>query len=467
MMNNAMYIAYRKIGMRNARKRLWLQGQSLQDAGFNVGASFEIEVTANQIKLTINSSGKFKVSRKKQRNAQVLPLVDINNQSITDFFGQFERARISFYINGEIVITYHPTDQLIAQRLYAVEQAITQRIVSIGSNAHGGGIMSSAIHEGLSDAGFKCDLLFAIEKEPSYLESSMKNSPAWSPYSLAIEGNMEEVELSLLKHVLIYEAGLPCTGASVAGRAKNKLAFAEQHQSAGQLFYSFLSHIQQVNPAVVILENVKQYAKTVSMHVILDVLSGWGYQTENAIRILNGQDYGSIENRERLFMICPSQGLDFNWQLLDKHQHVNTTHCVGSILDNVPDNSLLWSEMKGLKRKQLSDHAKGNSFKMQIVDKSSTSTPVIGRGYSKVRSTEPKLAHPTDTHLLRQFTVAEHARLKTIPEQLVLGNSKKIAHEILGQSVIYNLVTGTGHTVGRALLNYDSNNKCKALFYGT
>ena len=462
-MNNEIYVAYRKIGERNSKKRLWLQGQSLEDAGFNVGSTFDVEFTENRITLTLNGAGSFKVSRKKQRNDQVQPVVDINNQSITDFFGQFERARISFYVNGMIVITYHPTDQLIAQRLYAVEQAITQRVVPIGSNAHGGGIMSSAIHDGLSCSGFKGDLIFAIEKEQKYIESSMQNSPIWSAYSMAIEGGMEEVETSLLSKVLLYEAGLPCTGASVAGRAKKKLAFAEQHESAGRLFYSFLSHIQQINPAIVVLENVKQYANTISLHVILDVLDGWGYQTDDAIRILNGRHFGSIENRERMFMVCPTKGLDFNWQLLDKQQALSSVTCVGDILDHVPENSPLWSEMKGLKRKQLTDQAKGHSFKMQIVDKSSVSTPVIGRGYSKIRSTEPKLAHPTDKSLLRQFTVDEHARLKTIPEQLVSGNSKTTAHEILGQSVIYNLVTGIGYAIGQSLLNYELNHAIKSL----
>lgn len=458
-MNNEMYVAYRKVGLRNSKKRLWLQGQSLQDAGFNVGSAFKIEITSNQIKLILNDSGKFKVSRKKQRNAQVLPIVDINNQSITDFFGEFERARITFYVNGVIVITYHPTDRLIAQRLYLVEQAINQRTVTMGSNAHGGGIMTSAIHSGLASSGFKGDLRFAVEKEQKYLESSMQNSPVWSAYSLAIEGGMEEVELSLLKNVLLYEVGIPCLGASVAGRASKKLKFAEQHETAGQLFYSFLSHIQQINPAIVVLENVKQYVNTVSMHVILDVLNGWGYQTEDAVRILNGRQFGSIENRDRMFMVCPTQGLDFDWQHLDNPKDLNSVACVGDILDDIPDDSPVWSEMNGLKRKQLTDQAKGNSFKMQIVDSSTSSTPVIGRGYSKVRSTEPKLVNPSDNNLLRQFSVNEHARLKTIPEDLVKGNCKTTAHEILGQSVIYKLVLKIGHEIGQSLLNYESSHQ--------
>ncbi len=456
-MNNQLYVAYRKIGEHKSRKRIWLQGQSLQDAGFNIGSTFKLEVDAHQIRLVLDETGSFKVSRKKQRNIRV-PIVDINNQIITEFFGHFERARITFYINGLIVINYHPTDQLIAKRLQAVRQAITRRVVTTGSNAHGGGIMATAIHEGLADTGLKGELLFAIEKEQKYLESSMQNSPIWSAGSLAIEGSMDEVEPDLLSPVVLYEAGLPCTGASVAGRSKNQLAFAEQHETAGHLFYSFLSHIQRINPAIVILENVKQYANTVSLYVILDVLKGWGYQTDNAVRVLNGRQYGALENRERMFMICPTQGLEFDWELMEKFVS-NETQSVADILDDIPQDSPLWSEMKGLKQKQIKDKAKGNSFKMQIVDASSNSTAVIGRGYSKIRSTEPKLAHPCKPELLRQFTPGEHARLKTIPEYLVSGLSQTVAHEVLGQSVIYQLVRALGQAVGRSLLRFNSGNK--------
>ena len=462
-MNNAIYVIYRKIGEHKTNKRVWLQGQCLEDAGFGIGANYELDIINNQkIVLTLSSSGNRKVSQKKKPSQKLQPVVDLNNQLISAFFGQFERAKFTFFISGMIVITYHPTDELIVQRLNKVKEAVIERKVSIGSNAHGGGIMSSAINDGLAEAGFQGNMVFAIEKEHKYLDSSLKNSPVWTGSSLAIEGSMEEIELTLLNSVLLYEVGLPCTGASVAGRAKNKLKFAEQHESAGRLFYSFLSHIHQVNPAVVLLENVKQYANTISLHVILDVLDGWGYQTDDALRILNGRHFGAIENRERMFVVCPSKGLSFDWDWVESQQSFSSA-CVGDILDEVSQSSPLWSEMKGLKRKQLSDQAKGNSFKMQIVDSTTQSTPVIGRGYSKIRSTEPKLAHPTNKNLLRQFTVNEHARLKTIPEQLVSENSQTVAHEIMGQSVIYNLVMNIGQAIGQTLLNYDSNNEIKSL----
>ena len=75
----------------------------------------------------------------------------------------------------------------------------------------------------------------------------------------------DEWAMKHLPTVEILEAGLPCSGASVAGRAKRSLALAEEHPEVGHLVVSFLMVIARVKPAVVLLENVKQYLTTGSM----------------------------------------------------------------------------------------------------------------------------------------------------------------------------------------------------------
>jgi hypothetical protein len=68
-----------------------------------------------------------------------------------------------------------------------------------------------------------------------------------------------------------------------------------------------------------------------------------------------------------------------------------------------------------------------------------------------VRSTDPKLQHPTDPKLLRQFTPGEHARIKGVPERLVDGVSATVAHQILGQGVVYPPFVGVGQHLGESL----------------
>jgi DNA (cytosine-5)-methyltransferase 1 len=67
------------------------------------------------------------------------------------------------------------------------------------------------------------------------------------------------------------------------------------------------------------------------------------------------------------------------------------------------------------------------------------------------RSTDPKLIHPTNPDLLRQFTLTEHAKIKGVPSSLVEGLSSTIGHEVLGQGVIHSNVKDLGHHIGNAL----------------
>lgn len=99
--------------------------------------------------------------------------------------------------------------------------------------------------------------------------------------------------------------------------------------------------------------------------------------------------------------------------------------------------------------------AAGKGFKRQLVTPDSTSVGTVGRGYFKGRSTEPFLQHPdpSKSELSRLFTATEHARLKGIPPSMVDGLSETIAHEVLGQSVVYPVFQAVGEALGMALTN--------------
>ncbi|WP_292622255.1 hypothetical protein [Novosphingobium sp. 17-62-19] len=88
---------------------------------------------------------------------------------------------------------------------------------------------------------------------------------------------------------------------------------------------------------------------------------------------------------------------------------------------------------------------------MQTFGPDATSIATVTRAYAKVRSTDPKVQHPTQAGLLRQLTPVEHARVKGIPEKLVAGLSVTRAHEMLGQSVLYAPFVALGERMGGAL----------------
>jgi DNA (cytosine-5)-methyltransferase 1 len=100
---------------------------------------------------------------------------------------------------------------------------------------------------------------------------------------------------------------------------------------------------------------------------------------------------------------------------------------------------------------------------MQIVTPFDAKCPTITKGYAKVRSTDPKLQHPSDPDLLRQFSVVEHARIKGVPEGLVAGLSSTVAHEVLGQSICYEPFRAVGGSAGIHVKN--SKNVPNPLMY--
>ena len=110
--------------------------------------------------------------------------------------------------------------------------------------------------------------------------------------------------------------------------------------------------------------------------------------------------------------------------------------------------------MEGLKAKEVRDLAAGKGFRMQILDEDSPKLGTLTKGYAKRRSTDPRLRHPSNPELLRQFTPTEHARAKHIPAHLVAGASTTLAHEILGQSIVHSAFVAVWRLIGRSLLQW-------------
>jgi len=251
-----------------------------------------------------------------------------------------------------------------------------------------------------------------------------------------------------IPRVDLLEMGLPCSGASVAGRAKRGLDMPEAHPEVGHLVVSALIILNKTQAAVVLLENVPQYATSASAHILRHQLRDMGYTVHEAI--LNGKDFGCLENRERWCMVATTEGLEFSFDQLQPT--VTVVKRLGDFLDNVPEDDPRWSAFKYLKDKEARDAADGKGFRMQTVTPESTSVPTIRKGYHKGGSTDPYLRHPSNPELLRKFSAAEHARIKGVPDHLVEGLSETTAHELLGQGIIYDPFQAVGNRIGSSLI---------------
>lgn len=448
-----------KIGVaKGGVARIWIEGQKLIHGGIRIGAEYVLRTDAVNKRLEMVEASnahqagdaKFTVS-KRERNGVIAPLLEIRTDLIAKIFAGCEKVRVAIRA-GRIIISALQIEVKIRERLERIKRKLaSNERLACGSLFHGGGVLDSALHRGLMVAGVAAFIQVGVEMESEYLDSSLRNNPdLWQSDSIAINSDIQDLCLgATIPQLDVVVGGVPCSGASVSGRAKNKLKMAEDHSSAGSLFYDYLEFIKASNPAMVLLENVTQYANTASMSVIRSKLSAWGYKVYETA--LSGPQFGAIESRDRLVMVAVTVGFsssEFVFPNTHPLVHSGLVRKLGDVLDDVPLDSDRWKSYDYLVEKEKNDIAKGKGFRRQLVTGDSLTVGSIGRGYAKARSTEPFVQHPVDPSLSRLLSAAEHARVKGIPEHTAAGVSETTAHEIYGQAVVFPVFEAVGVAVG-------------------
>jgi len=447
----------KNIGQNRGRPRIWLQAQEVSSAGLQAGDKYEVHVKGGTIILRANPDGSRVVSHKPAKNAgdQPIPIIDINSEALLALFEGMSAIRL-VQMKGEIYLMPVATEIRKKERVARLRTKMKLGIpLSVGSLSHGGGFASHALHSGMHEAGVNTELAFANDIRPELLQHASNNNEIWTAKTIPLGAPLQELAMdqsavNRIPRTDIVEMGLPCSGASVAGRARRGTAMPEEHPDVGHLVVSALIILARANPAIIWFENVVPYASSASAAILRNQLRDMGYVTHETV--VDGSDYNAMEGRKRWFMVAVTEGMHFDWSMIQKPEKKDVI--LSDLYDDIPQDSPLWSEMKGLKLKQERDIAAGKSFLMQIYDGDATKIGTITKGYAKVRSTDPKIAHPTNPDLLRQLTPAEHSRVKQQPIHLIANVSATLAHEMLGQSGTREVVVATGRLIGETVLEF-------------
>lgn len=439
---------------RDGRPRVWLEGARLDRSGFVAAARYELDLDKDgmSIVLRLDPEGGRMVSRR-GTTGTLTPIVEIASAKALSMFDGLERLCVRFE-DGRIRITPAASDVRRLERAARLRNRLKNgEAISVGSVSTGLGVLALAMHEGLAASGIDSRLAFSVEIDETYQDRSMSANPVWDHDTLAISAPLQEVAfdaalLASLPRVDVLEAGIPCTAHSSAGRAKKALAIPEDDPNAGHLVAGFLAIVAACNPAVLVVENVPQYMKSASFAILTNQLVEWGYDVRSTV--LSGTEFGCLESRDRMALVATTPGVDVHLDTLAPA--IPPTPRLGDVLEDISDTDPRWSTMAGLKAKEERDIADGKWFRMQTFGPDDGSVSTIGRGYAKVRSTEPKVRHPSNPDLLRQITPIEHARIKGVPEELVEGLSITAAHEMLGQSVLAAPFRALGERIGGAVI---------------
>lgn len=437
--------------------RIWLEGQRLAHAGIEIGVQYVLNVSTQLRRIELRPApqgfaGKTYCVSKRTRNERVYPLIEVRDAIIAELFKVGTKLRVAVQ-KGRIIISPSHIAMRVQERvsrfLDKLKNGTPLHVVSL---FHGGGVLDKAIHQGMQRSKLASYVKIGVELEGDYIDSSLANNPElWREDSIVINGDIRDVNIlgNGIPQAEILCGGVPCTGASRAGAAKNSLSCAEEHDTAGTLFHDYLEWVKVTNPAIVILENVVEYQKTAAMTVIRSVLTHLGYELSETV--LDGPSLGSLEKRKRLCMVATTPGIcgpvDFE-QLVSVRQKEEK---LADILEVVPVESDKWKAFDYLAEKEKRDKASGKGFMRQLLTGEEDGCGVLGRGYAKARSTEPFIVAPHDSSLSRLLTPGEHARVKTIPESLIEGLSATTAHEVLGQSVIFSAFVAVGELIAKTV----------------
>ena len=314
---------------------------------------------------------------------------------------------------------------------------------------------------GLENSGFKTELVMDFDK--SACETLRKNRPEWN----VVHGDITKVTdwRSLLKdktaEIDLLSAGIPCQAFSFAGKRLGT------EDPRGQLYYSFRNAVNQFQPKVVLIENVKGLVSINNGQTLKDFtedLSSMGYTV--TFKVLKATDFEVPQKRERVIIVGTKGGCVFEFpKAIDADVSLNT---VLREPITVPDVGVTYNEKKrrvmdlvpegGCWVNLPEDVAKeymGNSFysgggKRGIAKRLSRTEPSLTILTSPAQK-QTERCHPTET---RPLTVRESARIQTFPDDWVFCGGVGAQYKQIGNAVPVKLAEHVGHSIMNTIANF-------------
>jgi site-specific DNA-cytosine methylase len=399
-----------KLGSSGGNKRVWLQTRYLERIGLERHSPIEIQFSKTERQITISKSelGKYRVSGR----ANGLPIIDLKNKQVADTLGQnVEKITVRFYPN-KVTISVSSFDRNLADR----RSKTGAKAVEIFS---GGGTLSKFAEL----AGFKMDTV--VERDDSFVDVFEKNFDEVT----TIVADVHDVEMEdLPKDASLLQFGYPCTefspsnivSARKAKDAKQSEKALEAKRTANYLSLALVNIIRQVNPRVILIEEVKAFQNSLPFDLLKFELERMKYK-------ISIEDMtGSFTERKRIAIvaIADKEALDISnvvYQTpvpIEAHLDIPVQDREFQPIELRPRESGALRKGLGIRSHQPSD------LKINTITTHWT------------RHNHISLAHPHKEHHYSDFTVNEVRRIHGLPEDFDLGDKVTVARAVLGQGVV-------------------------------
>ena len=325
--------------------------------------------------------------------------------------------------------------------------------VSLIEAFSGMGTLTRALSDGLETA-LPVNIAACVEIDGRYLAHWSKAHRGASTF-LGSFGAYHPAEVSVPQTgCRVFVAGIPCTGTSLAGRAKNRLSAPEEHSDVGYLFIPTAHYIRTHRPDVVVFENVPLYAKTASADALRGMLAASGYVLSE-YQVDAFEQFETPTQRKRWVGIASRHGR-FVWDFKPSRFQGTLAQFLDAPSARDEADSATPRQVEAdssyLNRKQ----AAGCGFAMRIIDHDSTKCPTICASYGK---RQPSATFVKTAVSYRMLRPREVARIHGFPDSMALPASATTSYEVLGQGVCYRPFRELGISLGKWISNGMNSNQ--------
>ena len=313
---------------------------------------------------------------------------------------------------------------------------------------------------GLEKAGFQSVLLNEIDKHAC--NTLRKNRPDWH----VVEGDVAQIDFTPYKGKIdILTGGFPCQAFSYAGK---KLGFED---ARGTLFFEFARAVKEVQPKIILAENVRGLLKHEggnTLDIIKHIIGELGYELVEP-RVLKAMFYQVPQKRERLLLVGIRKDLaasvQFKWPspyhrvmtMRDALKKGDLYDCdvpasegqkypekKKKVLDLVPQGGY-WRDLpEDVQKDYMMKSYYLGGGKTGMARRLSWDEPSLTLTCAPAQK-QTERCHPEET---RPLTVREYARIQTFPDDWVFSGPITSQYKQIGNAVPVNLA----HAVGRSLI---------------
>lgn len=311
---------------------------------------------------------------------------------------------------------------------------------------------------GFSKAGFNHCALFEVDKHAcNTLRANFNEDIVMEKDVTKIEDFKEYISE---QEIDVIAGGFPCQTFSYAGKGLG------MEDSRGTLFYDMARAIEQVKPKIILGENVKglkSHDNGKTLEIIVKTFENLGYKI--VIKVLNSNDYGVAQKRERLFIVGIRNDIymekgKFEFPKPQKYKPV-----LRDVLENVPSSQgATYSEKKYNVLKLVPPGGCWRDLPVEVAKEYMMKSYYLGGGKTGMARRqsfdEPGLTvltspsqkqtercHPTET---RPFTIRENARIQSFPDDYEFSGPITAQYKQIGNAVPVEL----GKQVALQISNY-------------